>query len=404
MTKNNTTANAKTKNNLPEGIRPQGNGTFSCRINVKGTDGKWHNVERSGYRTVKEAQEARILLKAEYLKDPALIDKKECKLTMTELYEEFISKEATFDREKSTLKRYASLQRNHVDPQWGKKQIKAVKPQEITDYLFELTQTLSYAYIMSLHKYIKVLFKFAISRQYIVESPVDQVKTPKRGVEEGKIKVYTIYELDKLEERFKSTNLLTAYKIGRALGVRCGECFGLLWSDINWDKHTININKQLVYEDKMWTLRNTKTPSSIREIELQDSIYNYLKELKVTQEQQKAEMGVAYHETRVAIDKGRNKPKEYATNLDFINIKPDGSLLTPDSEKILGRIARDELGCNFKFHNLRHTHASFLAEKGLPVVVVKARLGHSKVETTLRYYQHVTDGMRENLLNALNSN
>ena len=120
------------------------------------------------------------------------------------------------------------MQRNHVDPQWGKKQIKAVKPQEITDYLFELTQTLSYAYIMSLHKYIKVLFKFAISRQYIVKSPVDNVKTPKQGVEEGEIKVYTIAELDKFEERFKSTNLLSAYKIGRALGVRCGECFGLL--------------------------------------------------------------------------------------------------------------------------------------------------------------------------------
>lgn len=157
-----------------------------------------------------------------------------------------------------------------------------------------------------------------------------------------------------------------------------------------------------MYEDKMWTLRNTKTKSSIREIELQDSIYNYLKELKVTQEQQKAELGTAYRETRVAIDKGRNKPKDIATNLDFINVKPNGELLTPDSEKVLGRIARAEMVCNFKFHNLRHTHASFLAEKGLPVVVVKARLGHAKVETSLRYYQHVTDGMRENLLNTLN--
>lgn len=153
----------------------------------------------------------------------------------------------------------------------------------------------------------------------------------------------------------------------------------------------------------MWTLRNTKTPSSIREIELQDSIYDYLKELKVTQEKQKAKMGIAYHETRVAIDKGRNKKKEYVSNIDFINIKPDGSLLTPDSQKILGRIARDELGCNFKFHNLRHSHASWLAERNVPIVVTKARLGHSKEETTLKYYTHLTQGMRENLLNTLNS-
>ena len=389
--------------NLPVGIRQQANGTFSCRINVKDEHGEWKNKERSGFRTIKEAQTARTLLQAEYIKDPASINKKECKLTMSELYQEFIDKQATYDREKSTLKRYDSLQRNHIEPKWGKRMIKAVKPQEITDYLFELTQTLSYAYIMSLHKFIKVLFKFAISREYMSENPVDKVKAPLRGVEEGEIKTYTQAQLDTFEERFASTNLLSAYKIGRALGTRCAETFGLLWSDINWDKHTIKINKQLVYEDKMWTLRNTKTPAGIREIDLQDSIYNYLKELKTTQEQQKAELGAAYADTKVAIDKGRNKPKDIAYNLAFINIKPDGDFLTPDSEKVLGRIARDELNCNFKFHNLRHTHASWLAAKGVPVVVLKARLGHSKIETTLCYYTHVTDDMRENLMNTLNS-
>ena len=154
----------------------------------------------------------------------------------------------------------------------------------------------------------------------------------------------------------------------------------------------------------MWTLRNTKTPSSIRDIELQDSIYDYLKELKVTQEQQKAEYGVAYSETKVAIDKGRNKDKEIVTNIDFINVKPNGELLTPDSEKILGRIARNEMGCNLKFHNLRHTHASWLVEHNVLMFVTKTRLGHSKEETTQKYYTHLTKGMRENLLNTLNSN
>jgi integrase len=400
MTKNNVAG--KPKNNLPPGIRMKGS-TYSCRVNVKNSDGIWKNIEKAGFSTVKEAVEARILLKAEHLLNPSLVDRKECNLTLTEVYQEFISKEATYDREKSTLKRYDSLHRNHIEPKLGKKKIKSIKPQEISDYLFEMTQTHAYAYIMSVHKFIKVLFKYAIDRGYMLNNTVDSVKTPLQGVEEGTIKTYTQAQLDAFEKRFASTNLLSAFKLGRALGVRCGECFGLLWSDVSWDKHTIKINKQLVYEDKMWTLRNTKTPSSIREIELQDSIYEYLKELKVMQEQQKAEMRVAYHETRVAIDKGRNKPKEYETNLDFINIKPDGSLLTPDSEKILGRIARDELGCNFKFHNLRHSHASWLAEHNVPIVVTKARLGHSKEETTNRYYIHLTQGMRQNLLNTLNS-
>lgn len=179
------------------------------------------------------------------------------------------------------------------------------------------------------------------------------------------IKNNTQAELDRLEERFKSNNFLSAFKLGRDLGVRCGECFGLLWSDIDWDKHTIKVNKQLVYEDRMWCLRNTKA----REIELQDSIYTYLKELKVTQEHQKDEMGTAYRETKVTAYVGRNMKKEIVTNLDFINIKPNGELLTPDSAKVLARIASVELGYNFKYHNLRHSHASELAIKGASVLV-----------------------------------
>lgn len=164
----------------------------------------------------------------------------------------------------------------------------------------------------------------------------------------------------------------------------------------------VNIDKQLVYEDKMWTLRYTKTKKSIRTIVLQDAIFNYLKELKAQQEKQKGELGIAYRSTKVGIDQGRNKPKKMVKNLDFINIKPNGEYLTTDSAKILGRISRTELGVNFKFHNLRHTHASRLAEKNVPMMVVKERLGHSKEETTMKYYTHVTKGMRENLLNTLN--
>ena len=90
-------------------------------------------------------------------------------------------------------------------------------------------------------------------------------------------------------------------------------------------------------------------------------------------------------------------------NLPFINIKPNSEILTSDSVKILGRIAKDEMNTNFRFHNLRHTHASMLAEKNVPMVVVKDRLGHTKEETTLSYYTHTTEGMKLNLLNTLNA-
>lgn len=388
---------------MAEGVRKKG-ATYSYRVNVKDElTGKWKNFEKGGFRTIAEAKAARAHKLAEVNANPSSVLAKDKAISLQEVYDEFIHKKARFDREKSTIKRYDSLFKNHLQPKWGDKKIGAIKDTELTDYLYALSATHAHAYIAGIQKFMKVIWNFAYSREYIKTNIIDKVEIPNRGVEEGEIKIYTEKQLEAFEKRFSSTNLITAYKIGRSLGVRVGECFGLLWSDIDWINRTIKVNKQLVFEDKMWCLRNTKTKASIREIDLQKDIYNYLKELKSTQEQQKKELRLAYRKTRVAIDRGRNKSKEIVEDLDFINVKPNGELLTPDSEKVLGRLARNELNMNFKYHNLRHTHASRLAEMNIPMIVVKQRLGHSKELTTMKYYLSITEGMRENLVNSLNS-
>ena len=94
--------------------------------------------------------------------------------------------------------------------------------------------------------------------------------------------------------------------------------------------------------------------------------------------------------------------KTVEENPDLINLKENGEFLSTDSAKILLRIARKDCGIHFKYHNLRHTHASWLAEHGVPAIVTKKRLGHSKEETTLRYYNHITKCMRNDLLDKLN--
>lgn len=388
---------------MAEGVRKKG-ATYSYRINVKNEAiNKWKTIEKGGFRTIAEAKAARAERQAEINANPNSVLVKDKAISLQEVYDEFIHKQAKFDREKSTIKRYDSLFRNHLQPNWGHRQIGAIKATELTDYLYTLTATHAHAYIASIQKFMKVLWNFGYSREYMKVNIIDNVTIPAQGVKESDIKIYTEEQLDTFEKRFSSTNLLTAFKLGRALGIRVGEAFGLLWSDIDWKKKTIKVSKQLVFEDKMWTLRNTKTAASIREIDLQDDIYDYLKEVKAIQEQQKKELGIAYRRTRVALDKGRNKQKEIVENLDFINLKPNGELLTPDSEKVLGRLARNELGLNFKYHNLRHTHCSRLAELNVPLVVVKQRLGHSKEDTTLRYYTHLTEGMRKNFIDKLNA-
>ena len=55
-----------------------------------------------------------------------------------------------------------------------------------------------------------------------------------------------------------------------------------------------------------------------------------------------------------------------------------------------------------RFHDLRHTVGTRLAEQLVPVNVIKELLGHSDVHTTMRYV-HSTQGAKLQALNKLNS-
>lgn len=58
---------------------------------------------------------------------------------------------------------------------------------------------------------------------------------------------------------------------------------------------------------------------------------------------------------------------------------------------------------NFRFHDLRHTVGTRLAEKGVPIPVIKEVLDHSDIKTTMRYV-HTADEQILSAMNLLNSN
>jgi integrase len=63
------------------------------------------------------------------------------------------------------------------------------------------------------------------------------------------------------------------------------------------------------------------------------------------------------------------------------------------------------LGCSPRFHDLRHTHASYLLEElGLSLEYVSKRLGHSDIQTTYRYYVHLTTTSEDAYLAAVRRN
>jgi integrase len=57
----------------------------------------------------------------------------------------------------------------------------------------------------------------------------------------------------------------------------------------------------------------------------------------------------------------------------------------------------------FRFHDLRHSHATHLLRAGVHPKVVSERLGHSTVAITLDTYSHVLPGMQEDAIRRLDA-
>ena len=76
----------------------------------------------------------------------------------------------------------------------------------------------------------------------------------------------------------------------------------------------------------------------------------------------------------------------------MVFVKEDGSFTGTDSMRYPSKVINKEI-CPFRFHALRHTHATMLIENGTDIKTVSQRLGHSNVQVTWEVYVTVTDKM-----------
>ena len=157
-----------------------------------------------------------------------------------------------------------------------------------------------------------------------------------------------------------------------------------------------------MFQDKKWCFCPLKTTNAYRSVNITDSFCTYLKNLKAKQEESKAFYGDGYKRNFVTERLVRNKEKLMEIT-DFVNVKVNGEMLTTNSIKFMSRTIKTELDIPFKFHNLRHTYATVLAESGISPRYVQETLGHSKLEFTLRYYTHITEKMGGMARQALES-
>jgi len=359
-------------------VRKRGNKWYYS-FELAKVDGKRKRVERVGGNTKKEAQEAERRAHAEYENSGHLFEPS--KLSYSDYLDYWHANYVMTNCKYSTQRSYREIIEKHIKPVLGHYMIKTIKPAALQEFLnSKKTKGYSKNYIGNLFGVLSGSLKYAVYPcEFLKKSPMEHVGMPKMPARDSRenMKIITVDEFNRLITRYpEGSTFYVPLNIGFYTGMRVGEVCALQWDDINLTEGTISITKTMIELPKgQYELTTPKTQSSIRSIKIGPSLIKILKKHKTTQKKNKLEYG-----------------EHYNVN-DFVCTKENGLPTRMSSMRYLNRVANFEMGINFSFHSLRHTHVTLLLEAGANFKHIQKRLGHAKLATTMDIYSHVTDNM-----------
>jgi len=402
--------------NADVGLRQLPNGNWAYRVTYT-RDGKKTDttirLDSNGqpFKRKIDAKRAREQILIELRETKAVPSDTECRLQ--EIWDCYLQKSES-GKTPATIKKHSSLWEQHIKKEFGNRYISSITVSDINAYLQELYERgFSWEYVESFLKVFYQLFRFAYAEEKIDSAKytrmfVDKatkIKMPQKSQEDyekaNEIQTYNSYEISRISEIFERGDCYTAFLLGYMCGLRIAETFGLLWDDYNWDAHQLTVCRQMTMEDGQICLRSVKTLKSSRVIDVPEFLHKHLIE-KIRKQKRHPSLEYQRQAMETVLDKTDRKAVEIHGG-DFINRKANGKLLTINSIKYYSRKIKRETGIDFKYHVLRKTHLTFLANRNIPAIEVMNRAGHKKFETTMKYYVNRSEESRRQLLNTLNA-
>ena len=316
--------------------------------------------------------------------------------TVKEVYNEYCASGRS-DRAYRTICKQDSLWENHLCARFGKRFVDDIRVAEITDYLAELyyKEGYSYTYVESFLKMFYLIFGQAYSRNYLDIDNYNKlcinkdtkISMPKMKTDDDTdIVAFSKEQLAVLDDYFNGTNAETAYLLGRYCGLRINECFGLKWDHVDLAAGTITIDRQMQYQEGIIKLVPVKTRAGNRTVFMCDKLKVYFQELARRRAEDEINLAAVREQKQRFID---DLDGSKISSTELVTCLPNGTIQTVNSFKYPTREIK-RMGIDFKYHYLRHTYGTMMAELNTPQHLLCAQMGHANIHVTQRYYLAVT--------------
>lgn len=159
------------------------------------------------------------------------------------------------------------------------------------------------------------------------------------------------------------------------LGLRKSEALALTWGDIDFEKETVSVTKNITrfINGKKWQFSTPKTKNSIRVLPTPKRVLNGLKMIK----------------------KGHNK-----NDLVFGGDAPYGNTTICNLKNKYCKLADIR---QIRIHDFRHSTASLLLHENASIQLISKYLGHANINITLATYAHLYKSELEDIKETLDS-
>lgn len=396
-------------------VKKRGN-VYQYQFEIASQGGKRKFINKSGFKTKAEAQEAGNLAYTEYIN--AGVPFKECKLSYSDYLDHWLDNYCKSNLKYNTICKYRTIINKYIRPKLGLYRLSTITSVRLNMFITEICDEYSFSrsYFKNILKVVKGTFRDACNIYgFIKYNPALTLRLPKMDIEKKDPKhLYSQEEINKILFRFRFNDTFTcSFLTSCFTGMRTGEVFALTWEDIDLENGIILVRHSVYDKPKdekgRWYLGSPKTLNGERTIYISPTLLSALKNYKTKQDYLKELYGNKYiyyyledvkNKYGKVVEKRIVQKNEETENKETINLvftKANGKYNGTDVIRYPFEVIHKELGIDkCRFYDLRGSYATKILNNGVEIREVADILGHGNIETTENYYISSTDISRKN--------
>ncbi len=291
----------------------------------------------------------------------------------------------------STRSNHEGLIRLHIKPAIGRVRLQTLTPRDLEGFYAELVKKkLGTSMQRQAHNVIHAALRHAMKLELVMRNVADVVRpTPTRAtVEDQASKALTAAEAGKLIPVLEADRWGAVFLFMLYTGLRRGEACGLRWANVDFERGLIRVHENLVAQNGKASVTTPKTAKSRRTVHLAQEALSLLRRQQETQDLERR----ALSEARTS---GKERKRRWQ-NTGYVFTALSGVRLNPENlKRSLDRLCEGADIRHITPHAFRHTFASLMLARGVPLEVVSEKLGHSRPSFTADVYRTVYEGEHE---------